>query len=59
MIETKGRSCKGKRGYPTSTAADTQRRDLIARGGVRLATYRCRHCKRWHVGHLPKPRRTR
>jgi hypothetical protein len=60
LTRTKGRSYSGKLRHDSEAAAVKHRLRLIAKGAVRLAVYWCRHCNGgWHVGHLPKPRRTK
>lgn len=42
----------GKQAHATYEEAVQHRKELRAKGGsVDLEVYRCRHCKRWHVGH--------
>lgn len=53
--------CRPKRGWKTLPQAEAQLRSLVKRieagtltdyrDGDKLITYRCRHCKLWHVGH--------
>jgi hypothetical protein len=49
------RACTGKLQHPDQTAAVGHIISSLRRGdggGGRLATYRCRWCKCWHVGHV-------
>lgn len=47
----------GKHAHTTRAAAHRHLQSLLRIGGVRLQTYRCPHCKKWHVGHYSKGRR--
>jgi hypothetical protein len=47
------RACSGKKTHRTRAAAVTAMRAQIARGARRLNAYKCMHCGRYHVGHLP------
>lgn len=61
MTGPKARECGTKQQHPTQAEALAHWSALV-RGGSsrkRLTVYRCRHCRAWHVGHKPKPRRTR
>ena len=42
----------GKKMFPSPRAAETRRKTLKRKRNERLASYRCRHCGRWHLGHL-------
>ncbi len=46
--------CVGKLAYGTRAAANVHLQRLINAGASAdtLTTYRCRHCRRHHVGHL-------
>ena len=47
--------CGDKRAYPDQTQAV---RALVGleRQGVILASYRCRFCRQWHLGHCRRAR---
>lgn len=47
----KGVSCSGKDGFDThELAMDVARRMRRGKIGARIGAYRCRFCRRWHVG---------
>lgn len=53
--------CRPKRGWETKAQAEAQLRSITKRvdagtlgdrrAGDKLETYRCKHCKKYHVGH--------
>jgi len=49
------RSCAGKQGYPTESAADAGLRFLQDEGILRtndgMQPYHCNFCQEWHHGH--------
>jgi hypothetical protein len=46
--------CTGKAAYSTSALAIEVRDRRRAAGQKRLSTYRCKHCKLWHLTSHPK-----
>lgn len=53
---TRARSCEGKFAHPTHDSAQEHLMRMLRAGSVRLSVYRCKHCRQFHVGHLPRPR---
>jgi hypothetical protein len=53
---TKARSCTGKEQMTQAEAIGKALR-LQRLGSYRMETYKCRHCKKWHVGHPSKAKR--
>ena len=53
MTRTRARSCEGKKGHASKLDAEAHRQRKIKQGAfyASLIVYRCRHCKKWHVGH--------
>lgn len=58
---TKGRGCDGKLRNATREDALGQIARMAGLGANpgRFEAYHCQHCGAWHIGHRPKPRRTR
>lgn len=42
----------GKKMFLTPKQAEDRRKTLKRKRNERLASYRCRHCGRWHLGHV-------
>ena len=53
-----GNDCRGKAPHPSKRHALAEGRTLVASGvtrpGLVLNAYRCRQCKKWHLGHSPR-----
>jgi hypothetical protein len=47
------RSCGEKASYASEDEAREAVRQLGRKGGTWLRQYRCRFCRRWHLGHTP------
>jgi hypothetical protein len=45
------RGCLGKMRYPSRKNAAAAARVITRNSGELLEAYRCRYCKRWHIGH--------
>lgn len=45
------KGCAGKVKHATQAAAVAHAISLLRKDGESLGTYRCRFCKKWHVGH--------
>lgn len=58
-VQTKGRTCTGKRAFRNARQAQRSIDRLVDKGEVRdsLNYYTCRHCGRIHTGHVPGYRR--
>lgn len=41
----------GKKKFSTPEQADRRRKVLKSRRNERLTTFRCRACRKWHLGH--------
>jgi hypothetical protein len=52
-------SCGDKMAYTSESAAKEAARQLGRKGKAWLSPYRCRFCRRWHVGHMPHEARRR
>lgn len=48
------RSCGNKIRYATLSLASEAAKLLSARGELWMGAYRCRFCKQYHIGHMPK-----
>jgi hypothetical protein len=51
--------CEGKKAFRSAEDARNAAYLVSARTGQRLASYRCKFCRQWHIGHRPRglPRR--
>ncbi len=47
-------SCEGKAEHATKALATDHQMSLIRSGARNLRVYKCRFCKKFHVGHPPK-----
>lgn len=58
---SKSSECGGKQQHATKQAAVDHRASLARNGAPhwRLSVYRCQHCRAWHVGHHPRPKKNR
>lgn len=56
MSERLRRQCEGKIPHETQVAAVAHKVSLKKQGAARMHAYKCKRCKKWHVGHLPRPR---
>jgi hypothetical protein len=61
MDRSQAAECGTKQQHTTKQAALDHRAALMRGGspGSRIHVYRCQHCRSWHVGHKPKPKRNR
>lgn len=58
MTKTKARSCLGKAAY-TERAARNEAYRLRRAFASTLRPYHCRFGAHWHLGHGPRPKRSR
>jgi hypothetical protein len=57
MTRTRARSCEGKKTFETHAEAVREADFWRRRVFGRYHAYRCDHCKKFHVGHRPKPKK--
>ena len=50
------KSCEGKIQYPDESAAAEIAKRLTRRDSTRMSWYRCKFCKKWHIGHRQNAR---
>lgn len=41
----------GKKMFHSPVVAERRRKDLKRKRNERLSSYRCRFCRKWHIGH--------
>lgn len=50
----RAQACDGKQAHNTQAQALDHMHSLIRNGAAHLRVYRCRFCRKWHVGHPPR-----
>jgi replication-associated recombination protein RarA len=56
---SKASECGTKQRHPDQDAALAHCARMLRNGAARLVVYRCKHCRAWHIGHRPRPRKNR